>query len=53
MNKEHLTQEGLQKLVAIKASMNKENLSDKLKSAFPNLTPATRQLVTKKNIDPN
>lgn len=52
-NKEHLTSEGLQKLVSIKASMNKENLSDKLKSAFPNITPVTRQLVFNKNIDPN
>ena len=52
-NKEHLSSEGLQKLAAIKASMNKENLSDKLKSAFPNITPESRQLVFNKNMDPN
>ena len=35
---EHLTIEGLQKIVAIKASMNR-GLSDKLKQAFPNIIP--------------
>lgn len=33
-NKEHLTKEGLSKIVAIKASMNL-GLSDKIKSSFP------------------
>lgn len=32
--KEHLTSEGLQKLVAIKASMNR-GLSESFKAAFP------------------
>jgi hypothetical protein len=41
---EHLTIEGLQKIVAIKASMNR-GLSDKLKQAFPNIIPVTRPLV--------
>jgi hypothetical protein len=40
-NKEHLTIEGLQKLVAIKASINL-GLSDKLKAAFPNTKPESR-----------
>ena len=53
INKEHLTQEGLKKLVAIKASMNRENISDGLKSAFPNITPVTRSFVSKKITDPN
>lgn len=38
INKEHLTIEGLQKIVAIKYSINK-GLSPKLQSAFPNTTP--------------
>jgi len=36
--KEHLTIEGLHKIVAIKASLNL-GLSDKLKVAFPNVIP--------------
>lgn len=39
--KEHLTQEGLKKIVALKASLNL-GLSDKLKEAFPNLVPSPR-----------
>jgi len=42
-NKEHLTQEGLEKLVAIKASMNL-GLSDSLKVAFPLCKPVSRPL---------
>ena len=42
--KEHLTLSGLQKLVAVRASMNK-GLSDELKAAFPNITPVQRPLV--------
>ena len=38
LNKEHLTEEGLRKIVAIKASMNM-GLSEELKTAFPNITP--------------
>ncbi len=38
-NKDHLTEEGLRQIVALKASLNK-GLSDELKSAFPNITPA-------------
>ena len=40
-NKEHLTMEGLSKIVAIKASMN-TGLSDELKAAFPDITPVQR-----------
>jgi len=43
-NKEHLTPEGLQKLVSIRASMNK-GLSDHLKVALPNVTLVERSLV--------
>ena len=53
INKEHLTQGGLEKLVAIKASMNRKNLSDGLKSAFPNITPVTRSFTSKKITDSN
>ena len=48
---EHLTIEGLHKIVAIKASMNL-GLSDKLKVAFPDVVPVERPIVeTPKTID--
>lgn len=52
--KEHLTKEGLNKLVAIKASMNL-GLSESLKAAFPaNIIPVPRPLVKDQEIkDPN
>ena len=51
-NKEHLTPEGLRKIVAIRASMNR-GLSDKLKLAFPDVVPVERPLVElPKTIDP-
>lgn len=40
-NKEHLHQDGLQKLWAIKASMNR-GLSEELKAAFPSIVPVPR-----------
>jgi hypothetical protein len=40
-NKEHLTEEGLRKIVATKANMNL-GLSDELKTAFPNIIPVLR-----------
>lgn len=40
-NKEHLTLEGLKKLVAIKASMNK-GLTGELKALFPDITPMVK-----------
>ena len=38
VRKEHLTQDGLEKIVALKANLNL-GLSDKLKAAFPNTVP--------------
>jgi len=50
--KEHLTTEGLHKILSIKASMNK-GLSDKLTTAFPNITPVPRPHVAlPESIDP-
>ncbi|GAA4910298.1 hypothetical protein GCM10023405_35440 [Streptomonospora salina] len=46
--KEHLTMEGLQKIVSIKASVNR-GLTESLKVAFPNTIPALRSL--SKNTD--
>ena len=49
---EHLTKEGLYKIVAIRASMNL-GLSEKLQLAFPNVVPVERPKVeTPKTIDP-
>lgn len=45
--KEHLTTEGLLKLVSIKAAVNR-GLTDELKVAFPNTTPALRSFVNTK-----
>jgi hypothetical protein len=45
--KEHLTIEGIHKLIAIKASMNL-GLSKKLKAAFPDTIPVQRPLVNNK-----
>ena len=51
--KEHLTSEGLQKIVNIKASLNL-GLSVKLRAAFPNTIPVARPLVIDQEIkDPN
>ena len=53
--KEHLTIEGLQKIIAIKASIN-WGLSDVLKKAFPDVVPVVRPIVENsfpKIIDPN
>jgi hypothetical protein len=43
-HKEHLSSEGLQKIIGIKSAMNK-GLSDKLKIDFPNVIPVQRPLV--------
>lgn len=52
-NKEHLTVEGLKKLVAIKAS-NNLGLSLVLKQAYPDVEPVLRPLVTNQEIsDPH
>ena len=42
--KEHLTFEGIQKLVAINSSINR-GLSDQLKAAFPKTIPVQRPIV--------
>jgi len=51
--KEHLTPEGLQKIIAIKGSINL-GLPEKLKDSFPNIIPVFRYVVEnkKKIIDP-
>ena len=41
VNKEHLTEEGLLKIVSMRASLNK-GLSDKLKASFPGIVPAIK-----------
>jgi hypothetical protein len=52
-NKEQLTMEGLQKIVAIKASIN-HGLSDELKVAFKYITPVQRPKILDSKIkDPN
>lgn len=51
--KEHLTEAGLAKIVAIKASMN-NGLSPELKAAFPNILKVSRPIVEDQNIkDPH
>jgi hypothetical protein len=47
--KEHLTKEGLERIVAIKASINL-GLSDELKAAFSDIVPVNRPLVTNQDI---
>jgi len=42
--KEHLTLEGIQKIVSLKASMNK-GLTDNLKQAFPDIKPIPRPVI--------
>lgn len=52
INKEHLTEEGILKLVAIKASINR-GLSDEQKLAFPNITPVEKPIIIRENtVDP-
>ena len=52
IRKEHLTIEGIRKIVELKAAINR-GLSDKLKVAFPDVVPVVRPRVeTPKAIDP-
>ena len=52
-NKEHLRIDGLYKIVAIRAALNR-GLSSKLKSAFPDITSMDKPLIiNKKILDPN
>lgn len=48
----HLTQEGLEKLVLIKASLNL-GLSKQLEAAFPNVIPENKEFYDHKISDPN
>jgi hypothetical protein len=49
VNKEHLTTTGLEKLIALKASLNL-GLSNELKTAFPKVVPVNRPIVPNQNI---
>lgn len=52
-NKQHLTEEGFKKILALKASMN-NGLPASLKEAFPNIIPSERPVVKDRGIpDPN
>ena len=51
-DKQHLTPEGLNKIVEIKSVLNK-GLSDELKSDFPNIVPVSRPVLKNKIINPN
>ena len=52
IRKEHLSEDGLRKIVAIKAGMNL-GLSEKLKVAFPDVVPVQRpKIETPKTVDP-
>jgi len=44
LNKEHLTDKGLRKIIALRASLNL-GLSEELKTAFPDIIPTVRPLV--------
>lgn len=51
--KEHLSIEGLHKIVSIRTSMNK-GLSEELVTSFPSITPVERPVVDRtENLDPN
>lgn len=50
-NKEHLTMEGLEKIVAIRAVLNL-GLTDKLKAAFPHIVPVRRPSVQNQDLNP-
>lgn len=53
LNKEHLTEEGFNKVLSIKASM-RNGLTEALVESFPNIVPGLIPTVEKpKNIDPN
>ena len=46
VNKEHLTKEGLVKIVNIKASMNFGTISETIRSLFPTIEPVRRPVIT-------
>jgi len=49
VRKEHLTPEGLQKIVSIRAVLNK-GLSEDLRAAFPGVVPSIRPQVQNRTI---
>jgi len=51
LNKEHLTREGIKKIISIRASMNL-GLTDSLKIAFPNIIPVLRPTIKSKIPNP-
>jgi hypothetical protein len=51
-NREHLTKEGLLKLVSLKALMNK-GLTSELKAAFPDLVPANELGISDSTLSPD
>jgi hypothetical protein len=53
VRKEHLNLEGQQKIISLRASLNR-GLSVKLKKSFPNIIPVTRpEFLASKILDPN
>ena len=52
-DKNHLTEEGLMKIVSLKASLN-NGLSNALKNVFPNVIPAIKPVnLNQAPVDPN
>nr|YP_009262082.1 LAGLIDADG endonuclease [Chrysoporthe deuterocubensis]AMX22157.1 LAGLIDADG endonuclease [Chrysoporthe deuterocubensis] len=51
-SKEHLTKDGLIKLISLRACLNK-GLPERLEVAFPNITPVLRPLVPKTTLESN
>ena len=51
-NKKHLTKEGLEELISLRASINK-GLPERLKEAFPSIKPVVKPEVPKSSLDPN
>lgn len=51
-SKEHLTKDGLTKLVSLRACLNK-GLPERLEAAFPNVTPVSRPPVPKTTFESN
>jgi len=49
--REHLTPEGLKKIVSLRAAMN-NGLSEKQKAAFPEVTPEKRLIINEQIKDP-
>jgi hypothetical protein len=50
--KEHLTLEGIRKILSIKASMN-NGLNETIKADFPNIIPVLRENIESKDLNPH